>query len=129
MAFDVMLSEFWHHHLKLFNFVKLLNLLILQFPHRFNRSIRKSNKKKKQNKQKIPPIVMVRINGILKKPLDQGEGGSEPSELMSHFSSLLCREPLVLCLHTHTHTHTHTLCSISEIPKKQYSNYDTKNVN
>ena len=56
---------------------------------------------------------MVRINGIFKKSLDQGEGGSERSGLKSHFSYLLCRKFPILFLYTHTdtctHTHTHTL--------------------
>ena len=58
-------------------------------------------------------MVMVRINGIFKKSLDQGEGGSERSGLKSHFSYLLCRKFPILFLYTHTdtctHTHTHTL--------------------
>ena len=37
-------------------------------------------------------MVMVRINGLLKKSVDQGEGGREPSEHKTHFSYLLCRK-------------------------------------
>ena len=35
---------------------------------------------------------MVRINGLLKKSVDQAEGGREPSGHKTHFSYLLCRK-------------------------------------
>ena len=47
-------------------------------------------------------MVTVRINGLLKKSVDQGEGGREPSGHKTHFSYLLCRKFPVLSLHTHT---------------------------